>query len=148
MKQILLVLLLCGCSLVTSAHGKKCSSQEAEAADALVDELVSWKKIDRMVKEFKHCDDGSIAEGNSEAVARLLVDKWATLHELPVLIKSNPALQTFVLRHIDSTLDTEDLEKMRKLSSTSCPANMLQLCKDIGSSAGQALKTAMPSSAR
>lgn len=53
------------------AHAKTCLPKDAEAADAATDNLDSWIKLEWALKKYGHCDDGSIAEGNSEAVARL-----------------------------------------------------------------------------
>jgi hypothetical protein len=139
MKTGFIILLL---TLVSApcAHGKVCTPQEAEAANAMVDELDSWARVDKAVRRFEHCDDGSIAEGNSEAVARLLVDKWQTLPQLAELIKRDPVLKRFILRHIDATLDTKDLEQMKKLASSSCPRKLISLCKDIRGAATRAAK--------
>ena len=122
------------------AQGQTCSPADAEAADAMVDRLDSWNKVDYTVKHFRQCDDGSIAEGNSEAIARLLVDKWKTLPTLAKLIKYNPSLKIFVLHHIDTTLDTDDLKKIKQLSLSACPRDLSSLCKDINEAAAQAIQ--------
>ncbi|MET3132845.1 hypothetical protein AAKU55_003126 [Oxalobacteraceae bacterium GrIS 1.11] len=129
-----------GIASVASAHGKTCSPQEAEAADAIIDQIDTWAKVDSMFKKFRHCDDGSIAEGNSEAIARLLVDRWDTLPQLEKLTKLNPPLKRFVLSHIDTTLNSDDLEKIKELSMSSCPQNMTSLCKNLNSSSTRALE--------
>ena len=132
-KQLLKIstaLLFCA-ALIPVAYGKSCTPQEAEAADEMIDHLDSWEKINNARKQFGHCDDGSIAEGNSEAIARLLVDHWDTLPTLAELIKHNPSLRRFVLRHIDSTLDTNDLEKIKMLASSSCSKDLTALCPDL-----------------
>ena len=118
------------CAIISVAQGKSCTPKDAEAADEAVDHLDSWKKVDAARMQFGHCDDGSIAEGNSEAVARLLVDQWNTLPALAGLIKTHPALKRFVLRHIDSTLNTDDLKKIEALASSSCQKDLLELCAD------------------
>ena len=140
MKLTYFVLLLTT-MLVTDVYGKTCTPKDAEAADAAIDTLDSWTKVAQSVKRFSHCDDGSIAEGYSEAVARLLVDKWDTMPELATLIKHNSALKPFVLRHIDSTLDTNDLNQIKKLAVSSCPTKeFASLCKDINRAAKKAGK--------
>ncbi len=120
-----------------SASAKPCSPRDAEAADAMVDHLDSWPEVAKGYKKFGHCDDGSIAEGNSEAIARLLVDQWATLPRLAELIKRDPGLKRYVLRHIDSTLDSQDLEKIQSLSSSACPGNAAQLCVALNAAAAR-----------
>jgi hypothetical protein len=123
-----------------AAQGHSCSPKDAEAADAAVDRLDSWKKIDWAFRKYGHCDDGSIAEGNSEAVARLLVDQWDTLPALLTLVKRDPELKQFVLRHVDTTLDTDDLEKIEELAASNCPGGATLLCKELRTAAVRAAK--------
>lgn len=134
------IALALGIGQVSPAKAKACSPKDAEAADALVDHIDSWAKLDWTFRKYGHCDDGSIAEGNSEAVARLLVDRWDTLPSLAKLVKGNPALRAFVLRHIDTTLDTDDLVKIQELSASKCPANAALLCSELQAQAMRAAK--------
>lgn len=127
-----------GDARAAQVHG--CSPKDAEAADAAVDSLDSWKKLDWAFKKYGHCDDGSIAEGNSEAVARLLVDHWDTLPSLVTLVKRDPALKQFVLRHVDTTLDTDDLEKIEAFASSRCPGDATLLCNELRMAAVRAAK--------
>ena len=120
-------------------QGAICSPKDAEAADAMVDTLDSWTQVDHTFMKFKQCDDGSIAEGNAEAIARLLVDKWDTLPLLEKLIKKNPALKGFVLQHINTTLDTNDLEKIKENASSHCLKNLDSLCGELNKAAVEAL---------
>jgi len=139
MKSIFIIFVF-GMALIGAAHGKTCSPRDAEAADAMIGHLDSWTKFESAFKRFRHCDDGSIAEGNSEAVARLLVDQWNTLPLLAGLIKRDPPLKRFVLRHIDTTLDTDDLEKIKESSSLACRKDMALLCSDLKIAAIRAIK--------
>jgi len=120
------------------AHGKTCTPNDAMAADAMVDHLDSWIKVKETFIKYGHCDDGEIAEGNSEAIARLLVDHWKFLPQLEAMIKHNPPLKTFVLRHIDTTLDTDDLDTIKTLASSSCPSGMNALCQELIGAVSQA----------
>lgn len=120
------------------AQSKTCSVREAEAADAMVDRIDGWTRVAEAYKKFGHCDDGGIAEGNSEAVARLLVDQWQTLPMLAKLVERDPALKRYVLRHIDTTLDTDDLEKIKSLASSSCARGLASLCRELAAAAARA----------
>lgn len=117
------------------AHAKVCSERDATAADAMVDHLDSWAQVSTTFTKYGQCDDGEIAEGNSEVIARLLVDHWDTLPQLGTLIRHDPQLKGFILRHIDTTLDTDDLTKIARLSASSCPAGMNALCRALGDAA-------------
>jgi hypothetical protein len=137
LKPMCFVLAL-GLSGACHAHAKTCSPKDAEAADAAVDQLDSWTKVEHAFKKYGHCDDGSIAEGNSEAVARLLVDHWTMLPLLAERVKRDPALKRFVLRHIDTTLDTDDLGKIVAFASSRCPKGVGSLCSELRKAAARA----------
>lgn len=122
-----------------SAHERKCTAREAAEADAMVDQLQSWNSVAVAFRRYSQCDSGSIAEGNSEAVARLLVDKWKTLPNLVRLTTANPGLQGFVVAHVDSTLDTSDLERIVQLSARFCPESAASLCNELHKAAAAAL---------
>lgn len=131
------VLMLAGGSAAAQSHATTCTTAQAQAADAAVDTLNSWESVAAFRTKFGQCDDGSIAEGSSEAVARLLVDHWDTLPALSRLITKTPALRTFVLRHINSTLDTGDLEKVKQ-NAAHCPSSVQSLCKSIAKATAEA----------
>jgi hypothetical protein len=136
----LCIILALGLGSACHARGKACSPKDAEAADAAVDGLDSWAKVEWSFKKYGHCDDGSIAEGNSGAVARLLVDHWATLPLLAERVKRDQALKKFILRHIDSTLDTDDLSRIGELASTQCPSGSAPLCRQLSQAAARGSK--------
>ncbi|HJW57161.1 MAG TPA: hypothetical protein VJ577_18005 [Burkholderiaceae bacterium] len=122
-----------------AARPKICSPQAAQAADAAMDNLDDWRKVARAFRDYGQCDDGSIAEGYSEAIARLLVDKWNTLPTLATLTRRDPALLQFVISHIDTTLDTADLEKIRQFAASKCDTTA-SLCSQLQAAAEQALR--------
>lgn len=133
--QSLCFIFALGVASACQARAKACSPKDAEAADAAVDGFDSWTKVKRAYELYLHCDDGSIAEGNSEAVARLLVDHWNTLPLLAELVKRDPAFKRFVLRHIDTTLDTVDLGRIATFASTQCPPGRAPLCRELQTAA-------------
>ena len=137
-QRVLLCSVMTLCALPLQA--KTCTAKQADAADRQIDQLDSWIKIDGFIKQFGHCDDGSIAEGASEAVARLLVDQWATLPTLARLSKRNRNLMPFVLRHLDATLDADDLEKISQLSMEQCPESANTLCASLTTQLGKLAK--------
>jgi len=137
MKRVCLVLLLVLAVAVT-AEARTCTPKDAEAADAAVDHLDTWADVYDDFRRYGHCDDGSIAEGNSEGVARLLVDSWQTLPQLADLVKRHPSFRDYVLRHIDTTLDTGDLDRIADLATTACPESSKALCASLKAAATKA----------
>ena len=138
--NILLCLIFTAFLSLNIAHGNNaCSQKDADMAENMVDTLDTWVKIDTFFKNFKQCDDGSIAEGLSEAVARLLADHWNTLPDLSRLIKHDPPLKLFITVHIDTTINDIDLKKIRDSSSTACPNNLTLLCSDLNNAATRSI---------
>ncbi|MGG5217581.1 MULTISPECIES: hypothetical protein [Rahnella] len=110
MKVVVIVLSLALISDPT--HAKSCTERDAEAADLAIDNLDSWEAIQKNYVAYAQCDDGSIAEGNSEAIARMLIDKWQDIAKLQIII----------------------------LSSESCPAENKALCGKLIAAAKSAEK--------
>lgn len=141
-------MLLCGLLLVAGcvqagprhAAAQTCSPAQGEAADAMLDKLDDWAAVGHFFKAYRQCDDGYIAEGSSDAIARLLAGQWETLPKLHALIRQEPALRAFVLSHVNSTLDTDELERIKRNASESCPSDGASLCADLRQAADRASK--------
>jgi hypothetical protein len=121
------------------ADNRPCTIAEGRTA---LDEAVmlrSWDALYRSYTKFRYCDDGAIAEGYSESVARILADHWSTLPRFAKLSGKNAAFRAFVIRHLDATLDTDDLEKIKKNATNRCPSNLRNTCKDLAKQADRAL---------
>lgn len=134
---VLIAFVVTPCCVQAESPSTVCSPARA---DEKVDTLDSWSAISDYYGAYGQCDDGSIAEGSSEAVARLLVDHWDTLPVLARLIDGDPPLEPFVLRHVNATLDTKDLERIRDRSVSTCPVSASALCGRLGEAASRALE--------
>jgi hypothetical protein len=128
---------LSGCS---AAHGATCSALMAQQADSEIDNMDTWTKVYEFFRKYKSCDDGSISEGLSEAIARILLDSAGTFSAENQQAFRNKGFQQFVVRHINTTLDTVDLEKISKLTNERCAKEFIDLCTEIKSKAKQAIK--------
>jgi hypothetical protein len=113
------------------ALADKCSQQDGFIAEAATDHLDSWKKLAQARKQFERCDDGGVAEGLSDAVARLLARHWETLPKLVSLIHAEPGLEPFVLAHLNESDDFDDLKTIRTLASSQCPTSAAKLCAKL-----------------
>jgi hypothetical protein len=122
---------LCVWSTISAlAQSRPCTRQEGQRADQAVDALNSWNRIHEWYKDYRQCDDGAPAEGVSEAVARNLVDRWETLPRLGELTK-DIGFRGFVLKHVDETLNDDDLKKISANAVKRCPANLRSLCRQL-----------------
>ena len=81
-----------------------------------------------------------MAEASSEGVARLLADHWTTLPALSAEARKVPGLASFAAAHVNSTLDTGDIETIARSARTSCPGGDSRLCGDIRRAAAAALR--------
>ncbi len=128
--------------LVRTAQAQKhtCTSAEGQRVMDEADRLRTWKALYKSYQLYRHCDDGAIAEGYSESVARILVDHWKTLPELDLLTKADASFRHFVLRHLDATLNTDDVAVVRRRARRECPSGLDSLCKDLAIKADGALQ--------
>lgn len=128
-------------SLSGSVQSKTCSPALAEKADAAIDSIENWEKLFSFYERFSSCDDGSISEGISESIARLLVDQPNTLVSASDALLKHSTFRRFTLRHIDSTLNTDDLTKIANLPASACPTQLTSFCEAIRAAARKTLKS-------
>ncbi len=120
--------------------GETCSQKDGMAAEMEASTLSSWDAVYKSFKQFKRCDDGGVAEGYSESIVHLLASKWGDLTEAATLAKRDPEFRVFLLRHIDATTDTKELQKIEKFSKSSCDQQLSEFCNAIQASAKNAIK--------
>lgn len=113
------------------ASAKVCTELQAVAAESVVDYVESWKKLHGAYKEFGHCDDGSVAEGFSSIVARLMTGHWEGIGAFRILAEKDSGFKFFVLRHIDGTWSLKDLTRVEELAKTQCAEGDGSLCRDL-----------------
>jgi hypothetical protein len=115
----------CGAKLERQAH------DQPEPQD--------WNGLYRLFKQFGACDDGAIGERFSADVAHLFSVQWNHLDSLNRLASSGKAFEQFVLRHIDTTLDENDLLHLTDNSKSRCPTGQSRICKLIHARAQESL---------
>jgi len=122
-----------------SCQREPCSEGEAVKAENEAETLRSWDALYQSYRRFSKCDDGAIAEGYSESVARILVDHWGTLPRLGVLASSNMRFQKFVVRHVDGTVNRSDVKKITTNTIHHCPTAQSHLCKQLQIAAAEVM---------
>jgi len=140
MKIFILALSMVFLSLIAVAEEGSCTKADAIDAESSVSTLKNWEDIYQSFKRFRFCDDGAIAEGYSDAVARVLSNQWSQLDELVKLLSSDQDFNAFVLKHIDGTAGTSDIETIIVNSANNCPESVKSVCLEIEKSAKEALK--------
>ena len=93
--------------------------------------LRDWQSLHESYKRFRHCDDGSIAEGYSTSVVRLLKNQWNKLDELYLLTQADTEFKQFVLRHINETMSRDDQQIISTNAREKCPSGLEEFCRMI-----------------
>ena len=119
--------------LTATAYAKQgpCSAEQGRLAKGEALTLQAWDSLNNSYAENNNCDDGPIAAAYSQAVKRLLIDRWETLPQLDQLAKSNPDFRAFVLKHVDKTLSAGDIKTIAENARTRCPQGLDGLCDDL-----------------
>jgi hypothetical protein len=131
-----LIFLTLSSMVLASALGKKvCTAEEARLAETETNQLRDWGSVHRSYVRFSHCDDGSIAEGYSDAVGKLLADHWDQFSRLAQLVSSDKGFVLFVTKHVDRTIPSDVLLKISKNAYSRCPSGREGLCKKIAQAA-------------
>lgn len=124
---------------------RPCTPAEAEAAErAAGGAHRSWAELHAQYAKFARdaaCDDGAIAEGWSDAVARLLAGRWGELEALAQFAEADPGFLTFVLGHLDASAAWGDLKRASESANTLCPPRHALLCQQLGEASREALRT-------
>jgi hypothetical protein len=109
----------------------RCTQKDAEHADENVGRLKDWGAVYRAFKLYGKCDDGSIAEGHSDAVAKLFANRWQSLHDFAKLARAHPLFDRFVFWHLDTTVNLEDGLAIIKNAQSRCPSDLKVLCRRL-----------------
>ncbi len=104
---------------------------DGSVAEEAMDFLDNWSNVYLAYVRFRQEDDGAIAEGFSDAVARLLSQQWPRLKDAQAYMAMDSAFGGFILSHIDESADTGDLNRIRILAAKGCPQSALPFCKEI-----------------
>jgi hypothetical protein len=119
-----------------------CTDAEGKRALDEADSLRTWDALYKSFRSYRNCDDGAIGEGYSESVIRILADHWSTLPRLDGIGKQDIEFRRFVIRHVDATLNTDDVVLVKRKATAACPVGLSKLCSDLAKQADAALKDA------
>jgi len=118
----------------------QCSETRVIAAVKESSTLKSWQIIYDSYRKYQQCDDGAIAEGYSNSITGLMANYWDTLKDLKMFTETDKEFLKFVLRHIDASVDPEDVKKVSDNASQHCAADFSELCSLIKERAEEILK--------
>lgn len=110
-----------------------------EKADAALSRMNTWSDLHAWYEAHLICDDGYLAEGLSEFVTATLAKHWDNIDDLQVEITRNSKFEAFVLKHINASVDGNNLEMIIQNAGKICPPSLGALCDEIDDSAQSAL---------
>jgi hypothetical protein len=130
--RMLSVVLLCGlcmCAFANDSSKGPCTHEEAIQAEKDTDHLRNWDQVYRSYRRFSRCDDGAIGEGYSDAITKLLANKWEDFGTLAKLAGADIGFRRFVLKHVDQTVPSDTLGKIVENAKTRCPSGQTRFCR-------------------
>ena len=122
------------------ARAGECATAEAKDAERAVSRIKTWKDLHAYFKSFRDCGDGKYADLVSAAVVNLMTAHWSDLRSGANQIVEDPKFSQFVLSHIDSAANADDLKEIVNNASKKCPMILMLLCLEIKQVAKAATK--------
>ena len=121
--------LLCLASAVAFAQEKPCTPPEAATAEKSIDRVVNWDQLYKAYKEFRHCDQGPVAEVYTEAVLRCLVE-WKKVEVLANSMSQDKDYNAWVVRHLRAAAP-EDQKSVYSRAKMNCPKGLDEFCTGL-----------------
>lgn len=137
---LVLLFVLVGCSAASvQASNNGCPRALAmEALDVAGGTIPDWRAMHQAFIKYRKCDDGAIGQGFSDAIVKLLANRWEDLGDLQSILDFDSDFEEFVIRHIDATVDEGDLRSVAA-NSEFCREQHTALCHKIHTRANEAL---------
>ncbi|NTX69917.1 hypothetical protein FCH31_10805 [Lelliottia amnigena] len=127
--------------LAGGAYAADCSTvEEMDAADTAIASIQNWQGVKSFFENYKQCASGSMAEGASAVVARLLASNWNATSQLDAITSHNKVFESWVLDQINTTANDADLELIRDNAMGKCLEENKKICAKIEDAANQALR--------
>jgi hypothetical protein len=131
MKHLLLAFIVCLGATDATAE-KSCTQMEAYAAETVTDYLDSWTNVYHFFKQFRHCYDGSIAEGAADRIQLLWSSHWSTLPQLIALTAKDAEFKDFIWERVDDEIWPADrFALVLRNARTKCPRSGGEFCRVV-----------------
>jgi hypothetical protein len=126
---------------LAQASTEGCSIKKDNSASKRLENSTSLMDIYNVSKLFPGClKGGGISEEVSDGVVVRLSHHWrSSLRELRGR-GASPEFISFVLRHIDATTSSDELQNILSNSKSACPPRAGAICRKIAAAAATALK--------
>lgn len=121
------------CALIAAAPAfaqKTCSKADSAAAEKAMDKVVSWASLYKTYSDYRHCDTGSVNDGFTDAMLRLMVD-WKHMDQLAGNVAKDAEYKAWLHKHLLSPMAKDDLESVYSRAKKSCPAAQQDFCAEL-----------------
>jgi len=128
MKRLCLVLLTMAFAAGAFAQ-KPCSANDAATAEKVVDRVVNWDQLYKAFQDYRHCDQGPVADVYTDALMRCLVE-WKQVDALAGTMQKDKDYHDFIFRHLRAA-SGEDQKSVFARAKMSCPKGLEPWCGEL-----------------
>jgi hypothetical protein len=127
--RVAIAVLVAGLACAAHAQNKPCTPADAKNAAKNVDLVMTWPQLQKAVKDYGHCDTGSIADVFTDTLMRLAVD-WKHVDALAGAMKDDQ-FRAFVATHLKSDAAADDRQAVYSRATMSCPKGQDEVCAEL-----------------
>jgi hypothetical protein len=117
-------------SIPALAADKQCTRADIGNAQRSIDKVVTWAQLRKAYTDFRHCDNGDIADQFTDALLRLVVD-WRGVEEFAAAAQKDPDYMTFLITHLQSPAAKDDRETVYARAKKECPKSLDSFCAQV-----------------
>jgi hypothetical protein len=129
--SIFRVLMWCVVAAALPAQAQKnCSQADTMAAEKAIERIVTWQNLQKAWHDYRHCDKGTVEEGFTDALMRLMVG-WKNVDVIAGAMAKDAEFKAFVQKHLQSPAAKDDREDLYALAKKNCPAKQDAFCADL-----------------
>jgi len=108
---------------------KPCSANDAATAEKVVDRVVNWDQLYKAFQDYRHCDQGPVADVYTDALMRCLVE-WKQVDALAGTMQKDKDYHDFIFRHLRAA-SGEDQKSVFARAKMSCPKGLDAWCGEL-----------------
>ncbi len=126
---------------VAAAHAadKPCSKSDTANAEKAIERVLNWAQLQKVFQDYRHCDAGTVADGYTDAVMRMMVD-WKNMDALAAAMKKDPEYKEFIYAHLKAPAAKDDLPTVYSRARTGCPKGLDEFCAELADTTKPAAK--------
>jgi hypothetical protein len=121
--------LILAAALPAFAADKPCTKDDAALAEKAADSVLSWAALQRVVRDYRQCDQGELAKLLTDALMRVVIDGWPKLAEGAAAFDKDSEFREWVGRRLGSpAVNPDDAQAIRDLARANCPKGRTATC--------------------